>query len=547
MIDLSIYYKSNQDGGNLLKLIKENFEQVKEEIIKIGEQSFFYITIKNEASKFTRILNPPQAQINCINKEIMFQILGQNNVAYKRKSRELITRYYEILVFDIYVISIKETIPAKVKRAVSYVKKDRCLKAAELSKKAAYHLGLNCAMVKVALTASKQYMVIDVEPSPNIRPMDLVKLISKFKRILNDEALSANDREVKLGADPEFMLSRNSKMIPASIYFPHHGRVGCDNIRTRNRQQHPIGELRPQPNVSPLKLAENVKTALYTALRLAPSRKIKWIAGSQPFKGYPIGGHIHFSNIKLNFAVLRALDNFLAIPMLLIEAPGSGVLRRKKYGALADYRVKKYGGFEYRTLGSWLVSREITGAVLCLAKIIVSHYLELNQNYLDTLEAQQAFYKGDKEYFKPIFTDIWQTLCQTNLYNEYADTIQIIQVMINDGIIWNEKDDLRKAWGMPNFIDDYWRKKQKTKKNRIQTTRNNRPNNSHIRNGVASRERHNSSPNRNRGSGHNLTRSSSAGFNNTTIRTESNTNEAGHGRFNMQSDRFRSSYTTTLH
>jgi hypothetical protein len=65
----------------------------------------------------------------------------------------------------------------------------------------------------------------------------------------------------------------------------------------------------------------------------------------------------------------------------MIENPRSASLRRKRYGNLADFRIKKYGGFEYRTLGSWLVSPEITRGVLCLAKITISHYLELDQNY----------------------------------------------------------------------------------------------------------------------------------------------------------------------
>jgi len=547
MIDISIFHKSNQDGDNILKIVKENFDAVNSEETLIDDDSFININIKNEPSKFHRIINPPQSQINCMNKDIMYKLLKHNGIAYRRKSREIIARYYEVLVFDISVISIKQKILAGIKNPISYIKQDQCLKAAELSKKAVYHLGLNYALVKIAYTASKEYKVVDVEPSPTIRPRDLHRLIIVLKRIYRTEANLAADKEVKLGADPEFMLSQYSKMIPASSFFPHHGTVGCDNIRTRNRQQHPIGELRPQPSISPLRLTENVKAALVRAIKMAPYRNIKWVAGSRPFKGYPIGGHIHFSNIKLNFAVLRSLDNFLAIPMLMIENSHSAGLRRKRYGALADYRIKKYGGFEYRTLGSWLVSHDITKAVLCLAKIVVSHYLELSENYLASVEAQQAFYKGDKEYFKPIYEDLWSRISQTGMYPQYANELQIIVDMIKDGLQWNEKEDLRKAWemaGNSKKIYSIYKKKRKPKiKNPHNPARN-----SHSRNTVTSRRRHTA-----------RSRSSRSSINAVLPRSSGNSNTSNravpvptptkvlNSHFNPPRNRLRTSFTTTLH
>jgi hypothetical protein len=59
---------------------------------------------------------------------------------------------------------------------------------------------------------------------------------------------------------------------------------------------------------------------------------------------------------------------------------------------------------------------------------------------------QKAFYKGDQEYFKPIFTDLWSRICQTDMYPQYANELEIIHDMITVGKRWNEKDDFRKAW-----------------------------------------------------------------------------------------------------
>jgi hypothetical protein len=170
------------------------------------------------------------------------------------------------------------------------------------------------------------------------------------------------------------------------------------------------------------------------------------MAGSQPVSGYSIGGHIHFSNIRLDGGLLRALDNYLGIPIFLIENPVTAAKRRKKYGFIGDYRIKDHGGFEYRVLGSWLINQKITTAVLCLAKIIANRYAEIPQNYLNTAEAQRAFYKGDQEYFRPIFNSLWSNLENLDLYQEYKEELQIIPEMITNHVIWDEKSDLRKGW-----------------------------------------------------------------------------------------------------
>lgn len=38
-----------------------------------------------------------------------------------------------------------------------------------------------------------------------------------------------------------------------------------------------------------------------------------------PQPGFPLGGHLHFSGVALNGALLRALDNYLALPLALLE------------------------------------------------------------------------------------------------------------------------------------------------------------------------------------------------------------------------------------
>ncbi|HWP97340.1 MAG TPA: hypothetical protein VN426_10885 [Syntrophomonadaceae bacterium] len=450
MIDINFIHKANPDGEMLLKSILLAFPSVTSREIPSLHDTFLSINIQGPASSVKRVVNSPTAQANCRDRETMRKILSLNGLSLRRPSRESI-RYYDFLLFDLYTISVRQTVRAWGKKQVNYLRERNCFLAAETAKRAMYHMGLDYALVRVAPVGNKQYIVINIDPSPShVRAKDLDRLMMRLKRLHEKDPEMIQETQVKMGADPEFMLfhSRSGRMIAASEFFPRHGRVGYDNLRNPIQRQHPIAEIRPHPSVSPLVLADNVKAALLSAARMAPYRNIKWVAGSQPSRGFAIGGHIHFSKVKLNFALLRTLDNFLAIPIFLIENPLSAVRRRRRYGTLGNFRTKSYGGFEYRTLGSWLVSPEITRGVLCLAKIVVSHYLEFSENYLVQPAAQRAFYHGNQEYFRPVFHEIWSKICSTAMYQEYAGELAPIHAMIQNGECWDEKLDLRQTWKM---------------------------------------------------------------------------------------------------
>jgi hypothetical protein len=302
-------------------------------------------------------------------------------------------------------------------------------------------------MAEMVITGQRKVKVARIDSSPEIREKDLKVLLRKLDKIGKSQE---NKREIKIGADPEFMManSKNGRMVSASEFFPREGLVGCDNIRIPSRQQRPIAEIRPKPDESPLQLLNNIKQALNSANKMAPYRNVKWVAGSQPFSGYSIGGHIHFSNVELNSRLMRALDGYVGLPIFLIENQETAVKRRRKYGFLADYRTKEYGGFEYRTPGSWLVSEDITRAVLCLAKIVASNYLYLIQNPFITAENQRAFYEGDQNYLRPAFYDIWHDIVNLEIYELYREHLKILPQMIAELTIWDEKKDIKKAWSV---------------------------------------------------------------------------------------------------
>lgn len=448
-MNLYINYLPNYTGLNLEENLKKELQKVKSRNVNINGQEYNEIFIKDDKSNQERIINTPKAIKNTLDHEETGEIYRLNGIASDLLGTDPIIRMYEVLICDLKIISIRLTTYGKPKNQTKYIRETENSKVCEMAKKAIYLIGLDIGMVTIVLTSKRRLKVREINPSPMVRDKDLDAIVKMLVDLYNSESI-VESRDIKLGADPEFMLfnSKNGKMISASEFFPRDGIVGTDNIRIPNRQQRPVAEIRPKPHENPLELIENIKQALSSANRLAPYKNVKWVAGSQPMNNYSIGGHIHFSRVAISGTLLRALDNYLAIPMFLIEEPASAARRRKKYGFLGDYRIKEHGGFEYRTLGSWLVSQSIATAVLCLAKLVVSRYPFLPKNYLNSLEAQKAFYSGDQDYFLKYFYLLWENIKEIDMYSLYAEELKIIPQMITARAHWDEKSDFRKSWNI---------------------------------------------------------------------------------------------------
>lgn len=445
MPNIIMLHRNNPAGQKLVNLLSESIKELKHKDSYIVGIPFIEISISTEDS-MKRILNSEASIKNYLKRETMSQMLELSGISFGQRAGETIIKYYDVLIFDMNTISIR----VRGKEGTSkYIKEADSGKVAEIARKTIYVMGLDYGMVTIALTGKRKIRVMDIFDSPELRKKDMNALVNKIILLTNQGYPRINpDNEIKLGADPEFMLfnTRSGKMIAASDFFPRDGIIGCDNIRVPNRQQRPVAEVRPNPATSPRELTDNIKSALTSANKLAPYRNVRWVAGSHPLSGYSIGGHIHFSNIIINFALLRALDNYLGIIVFLIEDPASASRRRKKYGHLADIRLKPYGGFEYRTLGSWLITPEITCAILCLAKIVAEHYFELNNVYLNNIEALQAFYQGNQEHFRPLFSKIWKEISRTTTFNDYRDELKVIPDMIENKATWDEGLDLKVTW-----------------------------------------------------------------------------------------------------
>ncbi len=449
-MELGIFYQDNESGKRLYESIYTNHPQTDCRHIQLHDQAFLDIRVRDMNPGPMRRINTKKAIGNSIDTDEFTKILKINGFTCGDDIEESVLRTYEVLLWGFRCISFRVWSGPRERGKVKNLRERENLKLVDTARRAMYTLGLDLGVVIIAFTARRRYKIISINHSPHLKEKEINTITQRIMDWISLDQI-VMQREVKLGADPEFMMfnSKTGKIVAASNHFPRDGVVGCDNIRMPNRTQRPIAELRPKPDYSPLALTSNIKQALNQANQMAPYKNVRWAAGSQPGGSFSIGGHIHFSNTRLNASMLRALDNYLGLPIFLIENQATAVKRRKRYGRLGDYRTKDYGGFEYRTPGSWLISQNITLAILCLAKLVVSRYPWLPYNYLNDVPAQQAFYQGNQEYFLPIFEKLWAHIEILDMYQLYKDHLKVLHEMITNRMYWNENIDFRKAWMIP--------------------------------------------------------------------------------------------------
>ncbi|RKD24695.1 hypothetical protein BEP19_07875 [Ammoniphilus oxalaticus] len=324
----------------------------------------------------------------------------------------------------------------------------------QLAVRSVYCLGLDFGGVLIGIGLNGTLNVIDVTPTPKLNQSlaeKFGKAFEQYVRRYKDPAPSP----VVMGADPEFVLRNKStgKMVLASRFFGRKGPVGCDQIWLRGdqtRQKLPLAELRPEPASEPRQLTLNLYRTMLLAEKKIDNASIEWLAGGMPMKGYPIGGHIHFSQTKVNSHFLRALDSYLCLPLMIIENQHS-LGRRPKYGFLGDYRNQFHGGFEYRPLPSWLVSPRVTKGTLALAKLIAESYPRLNLLPTYYSSIQEAFYKGNKRKILQAVKANWVHLEKLDDYRTYKKYIEPLREMIFNQEEWNEFGDIRQAWKIRPF------------------------------------------------------------------------------------------------
>ncbi|WP_339844188.1 hypothetical protein MKY42_20185 [Paenibacillus sp. FSL W7-1088] len=320
-----------------------------------------------------------------------------------------------------------------------------------LAIKALYTVGLDHGAVRLEASGKSGCAVISIDPRPWKGMTDLSAMYRAGWEQLQSELDEERIRNAApiLGMDPEFLLVQmpESKIVPASRFLERTGVAGCDSVTINGRRIYPVAELRPAPSSEPRELLAHLMRAFAAASRSISDHSLIWQAGGMPQRGLPLGGHIHFSGVTLNGELLRALDNYLALPLAVLQDPrGSG--RRPRYGVLGDFRLKSYGGFEYRTLPSFLVSPLVAKGVVALAGLIARGYQQLLQRPLAKAVIHTAFYEGNREVMQAHIPALLDDLTQMDGYNRYERYAAPLISQLRLGRTWDESRDIRKLWNI---------------------------------------------------------------------------------------------------
>ncbi len=319
--------------------------------------------------------------------------------------------------------------------------------------RAVYALGLDFGAVTVSVRDAERPVILDVDAEPPLDPR-LGRLyagaIHAFAAELKRERRRA--APVRFGMDPEYVLcGPRGEVVPAARFLPRRGRVGCDAVRLRNRRVvYPLVELRPEPGCEPRELMVHLLQTMRTAAQQITDQTLIWNAGGMPRRGFPLGGHLHMSGIWPNARLLRALDNYLALPLVLIEAETAS-RRRPRYGFLGDFRLKSHGGFEYRTLPSWLVSPLVAKGVLALIRLIADHYWTLRREPLRLESIHAAYYAGEKAAIREAAALLWDDLERLPDYARYRGYAEPLKRQMLRRQVWDEQEDFRIRWRIPPY------------------------------------------------------------------------------------------------
>ncbi|WP_440109444.1 putative amidoligase domain-containing protein [Paenibacillus sp. QZ-Y1] len=320
-----------------------------------------------------------------------------------------------------------------------------------LAVKTLYTLGLDHGAVRLEASGKSGCAVISIDPRPW---KGMTNVTAAYQASWNQlQAELDQERRLNpvpiLGMDPEFLLVQmpESKIVPASRFLDRTGVAGCDSVTINGRRIYPVAELRPAPSSEPRELLAHLLRAFASASRSITDHSLIWQAGGMPQRGLPLGGHVHFSGVTLNGEMLRALDNYLALPVAFLQDPrGSG--RRPRYGALGDFRLKSYGGFEYRTLPSFLVSPLVAKGVVALAGLIAGGYGQLRQRPLAKAAVHTAFYEGNREVMQAHISALLNDLMGLEGYARYERYASPLLNQLRQGRTWDESRDIRKLWNI---------------------------------------------------------------------------------------------------
>ena len=242
----------------------------------------------------------------------------------------------------------------------------------------------------------------------------------------------STEKELMIGLDPEFLLTKNnakidcSEVVPASASNP----VGTDGEASGYRD---IGEFRPKAG-SPKEIRATMKgllAELAVMIRDNGSHSTaKVYCGGGKKLSKAIGGHIHF-NIPSSKELVRLLDDFVGKPLLAMK--GSERSNGSSYGKLSAVEGKPYG-FEYRTPPSFIGRPEMFEGVVAVSYCLAKTWAAISSG------------KSEFTYMTSSDTGAYlDSYAKLECYEDFKKEIDTLVSFIENGETL-EEDDVLAAW-----------------------------------------------------------------------------------------------------
>ncbi|WP_164931529.1 putative amidoligase domain-containing protein [Longirhabdus pacifica] len=398
------------------------------------------------------VLNRKQSVDQLNNLQRVKHILALYNMHYEPYTHQSEwMKSYIVPVFNLNVLDVIEKFTRPTKTTFRYHALDASQlwykRIAHAAIKCVYACGLDFALVELQMRGNGKCTIRHIDPAPHCDEAVASRFADAIHQFDMDVVKEYRRKErPMMGLDLEFLLVKgNEEVLPAHHILHKNGMIGTDSLYVNDHYEQVIAELRPNPAPEPNRLLKHVWQTMQKAHHMIEPEDVKWYGGGMPCDGYSLGGHIHLSNIWLHTHLLRTLDNYLALPLVLLE-DSTTKHRRKKHGYLGNFRLKNHGGFEYRTLPSFIVSPLITKGVLALTYVITHHYRELTKQPLNDYHVLKAYFQGDKATLKPIVLDLWEQLEQCDSYQKYKAYLQPMKQSIIDNRHWVENKDIKTRW-----------------------------------------------------------------------------------------------------
>jgi hypothetical protein len=225
-----------------------------------------------------------------------------------------------------------------------------------------------------------------------------------------------------MGADPEYILEKDGRIVPAHDHFRFEGMAGMDGNSS-------VAELRPRPQDNIIKLVAEIKNIFECVDNKLSDKSIKFLAGHYQCN-YAIGGHIHFSIAKRDMIddLVHRLDKVMVDELIPLLDDTAQFQKRIEhgYGKRGDFHSTTYG-IEYRPLGSWLHSPVIATIYLGLAKMVYQAtvldlpvYRDSRKLLLDYLSAKDM-YTDDVKIAINLFYDLVKSGYKVNWQENILD------------------------------------------------------------------------------------------------------------------------------